>query len=255
MTALRICSGLFALFANLIAASTPQVCLDDLMRLNASFYDGVPVDTIEEAAQRAGIGHCEDFNVLLPFLKGDLLEGGRVLEVGGGTGRAIPWINKNFPGASITVIEHSTKNIEELSRRFGQQIKAGNLQLIKDSIANLNDVVNVDAATWMFSGISEVPPADREAALLSIFKALRPGGHLYIDLAPSIPAVTTDSISTNHDHVTLNKGAHALVLKNPTADDLIRLAIKQGFRFEEKIEYETQSANGKKVRSILRLLK
>ena len=127
----------------------------------APVYD-VVFGSIFEQARRAAIGACEDL-------------GGRILEVGIGTGISLPYYSSR---CRITGIDISEDMLDVARRRVAEQKLANVDDLLVMDCQDLRfPTASFDSVTAQYV-VNTVP--DPEAALNEFYRVLRPGGELII---------------------------------------------------------------------------
>lgn len=101
-------------------------------------------------------------------LAGDGPSGGRVLDFGCGTGTALPMLHAAFGAREVWGFDPSEASLAEARRLHGARLP---LQLAA-SMDGLRDQIDLAYCNGVFH---HIPPADRPAALGSIYRALVPG--------------------------------------------------------------------------------
>ena len=106
---------------------------------------------------------------------GDAGRPAEILDFGAGIGNSVPFVARYFPEASITCLDPSARSLEIAEGRFPGSARY--LRLEGDALPFPDDHFDIAFAMCVFHHIDH---GEHEAVLAELFRALRPGGSLFV---------------------------------------------------------------------------
>lgn len=170
-----------------------------------------------------------------------------VLEIGAGFGRVIEYFAKQHSHIKLHALENSQYLYNYLLQKYGQQ---ENCTLNHGSITNyLPKNLYFDTVLWMWSGLSDFASHEQSAVIQQIFKLLKPGGNLCMDVFPRQEHPSNASSVEEHNYII--KAEDAVVRGYlPSSAEIINYSNKAGFEKIISFQYAT-STNRQRVMYIL----
>ena len=127
-----------------------------------------------------------------------LKDGLRILEIGCGSGAAAREIIFRTTGTRVLGIDRSLKAIEQAAKSCSEEIKQGRMLFVHSGIENFELPKGEKRFDFAFAvrvgALDGRHPEIQQAALSSIFKALKKGGKLYIDGGDPLKEVVWQSV-------------------------------------------------------------
>ena len=166
-----------------------EIAAADFMRGLQAFKTGevIPFQGRGDAFNHAIAGSTWGLQVVtakkilpgLPGLSERLNGGGRVLEVGCGTGNLLVQLAKAFPAAQVVGVDIDSDSIAAARSRAGEAGVADRVQVRKGTVAAATQGQQFDAAL-MVEVLHEIAPALRSGVVADCARALAPGGWMVI---------------------------------------------------------------------------
>ena len=166
-----------------------EVATEDFARCLQAFKTGetIPFQGRGEAFNRAIAGSTWGLQVvtakkILPGLAGlneRLAEGGRVLEVGCGTGNLLVQVAKTFPAASVLGVDIDLQSVAAARERVDAADLTARVEVRQGSVAEATAPQSFDAAL-MVEVLHEIAPQIRGQVLAQCARALKAGGWMVI---------------------------------------------------------------------------
>jgi SAM-dependent methyltransferase len=197
---------------------------------NLLFYNNIGLNPFMELSERGGFSSYKDMELIASYIPKEA----SVLELGAGFGRCLNYFIEKGHTGKLTGIEYSKPLVEYLEENFKEKA-----EIINADIKTLVLPISYDVALWMWSGIIDFAPEEQLESCKRIYKLLRPGGRLFIDV-PRLGVQTIAShIDSQHLVLTTEYGEiHAFI---PDDSGMENIREKAGFRKLTKIEYSTST--------------
>lgn len=217
-------------------------------RDNREFYDQLAFSDFVSRSYQCGLGTCID---LRQREVQELLEwasnrphGGSVLEIGGGFGRVLSYLNLETKIMRIVTIEHSAVYANHLRGTFTSMGRNSHLSVWTRSIVTFaSPQPQFDLALWMWAGFFELNPYDKVRALRNVYQSLYPGGYLILDVPPNVTSIARTvgfRVENNFLHLNLSNDPNDPTLHLHFYDekDILKLVEHAGFTHEKTVVYE-----------------
>ncbi|HEU5282236.1 MAG TPA: class I SAM-dependent methyltransferase [Burkholderiales bacterium] len=166
-----------------------EVAADDFMRCLDAFRTGnvIPFQGRGDAFNQAIAGSTWGLQVVtakkilpgLPGLSDRLGTGGRVLEVGCGTGNLLVQLAKAFPAAQVVGVDIETESVATARRRVQDAGVGDRVEVCLGTVADAARAGQFDTAL-MVEVLHEIAADIRPAVVAESARALKPGGWMVI---------------------------------------------------------------------------
>lgn len=166
---------------------------------NKKFYDAISHAHLHNLVKMCGLQANVD---LLP-LKNRIKNARSILEVGAGYGRVIDFMRAVNPSAKIDTIEYSHALCATLRSQYNDTVAIIETDLTKIKPKTLG---KYSLITWMWGSIIDIDPTQRLKFLKKIYRALRVGGTIIIDVPVCDTTEWDDRKSTIIDYMHKNIG-------------------------------------------------
>jgi len=218
-----------------------EVATEDFTRCLQAFRTGevVPFQGRGDAFNHAIAGSTWGLQVvtakkILPGLAGlseQLAAGGRLLEVGCGTGNLLVQVAKAFPAARLVGVDIDTESIAAARKRVEDAGMSARVQARRGTVASAIQPQSFDAVL-MVEVLHEIAPGIRPTVLSECAHALKPGGWMVI-VDETYPS-TLEEARAPEFKFPLHTGFEELLWGNviPTREDQERLLRGAGMNGE-----------------------
>ncbi|MCU0431069.1 MAG: class I SAM-dependent methyltransferase [Cytophagaceae bacterium] len=153
---------------------------------NIEFYRNIALDTFYNLAAIGGFNTFRDIDQIEKYLLPTL----DILEIGAGYGRCLDYFISHGHKGRLIALEKSEPLFRFLVEKYPTKV-----ELISGDIQTLSLSKPVDVALWMWSGIVDFAPVEQATAIQNIYRLLKPGGRLFID----IPRLGVQTIAHHED--------------------------------------------------------
>jgi trans-aconitate methyltransferase len=196
---------------------------------NIDFYRNIKMDTFQHLAGVIGFDTSVDIDILFPIVK----EASTLLELGAGYGRVIKaLLHRGFKGKIIAVervaelIDYLKQHIPELVVLQQQDIK--HLQLNQE----------VEAITWLWSGILELSNEEQKETVKHLYTLLATNGVLILEIPRKVKYV---GVHIGDQKIKVEAEWGTLDAYLPRHEEMIAYSQAAGFTSIQCIEYQTNT--------------
>ncbi len=198
---------------------------------NLQYYECVPPEELQQLSINAGLETCPDLEMIHPLID----NAKKILEIGGGYGRAIDFLIQNHFKGVVDIIEPTDNFYDFLQNKYPHRFN-----IFKELIQEFTPTSQYDLILWLWSSVIEFSPLVLKKVLKKLCLALEKNGILVIEtMREHIDPVgleykTAKTSLTRLQHGTLKSFNHS-------KKDIITLAQKSGLRIMEIKDYELNS--------------
>lgn len=198
---------------------------------NLQYYECVPPRELQQLSINAGLETCPDLEMIHPLID----NAKKILEIGGGYGRAIDFLIQNHFKGVVDIIEPTNNFYGFLQNKYPHRFN-----IFKELIQEFTPTSQYDLILWLWSNVVEFSPAMLKKIFKKLSLALNKNGILVIEtIREHVDPVGLEQKTEKTAFLTLQYGS--LKIFNHSKNDLITLAQKSGLRIMEIKDYELNS--------------
>ncbi len=194
---------------------------------NIDFYRHIKMETFQHLAGVIGFHTDVDVDILFPIVK----EAKVLVELGAGYGRVVKaLLQKGFAGKIIAV-----ERIEEFIAYLKQHIPEI-VVLQQQDIKHLQLTEQVDAITWLWSGILELSKEEQAQSVKHLYHLLNKNGVLLLEIPRKVKYV---GVHIGDQKIKVETEWGTLDAYLPRHEEMEQYGKDAGFSSVQLIEYQT----------------